>query len=55
MTADDPTSYAADLAERLVDEVARPDQRWATILSIAAELARFAADVVARESDESDH
>jgi hypothetical protein len=36
---DDPTHEAADLAERLVDEVATPNQDWPTIRALAAQLA----------------
>jgi hypothetical protein len=42
---DDPTSEAADLAERLVDEVARPDHDWPTIRALALELAALAERV----------
>jgi hypothetical protein len=39
---DDPISEAADLAERLVDEVASPSQDWRTIRLLADELAKLA-------------
>jgi hypothetical protein len=42
---DDPTSEAADLAERLVDEVARPDHDWTIIRALALELADLAGRV----------
>jgi hypothetical protein len=47
---DDPTPEAADLAERLVDEVARPDQDWPAIRAVALELADL-ADRVARTGE----
>lgn len=43
---DDPTSPAADLAEQLVDEIARPHQDWRLIHGLAAELEQLAAAVV---------
>jgi hypothetical protein len=51
VTADDPTSQAADLAERLVDEVARADQDWELIRALAVQLARLAAHTAQEESD----
>jgi hypothetical protein len=56
MSLDDPTSRAAGLAERLVDEVARPDQDWARIRALALELADLArkAARVAEDDQESE-
>jgi hypothetical protein len=54
MTADDHTSHAADLAERLVDEVAQPHQRWSLIRALALELAWLANEAGGREADEPD-
>ena len=42
MTGHDPTSGAAQLAERILDEVIRPDQNWGTIAVLARELAAVA-------------
>jgi hypothetical protein len=42
VTTDDPTSPAADLAEQLVDEIAKPRQDWTLIGRLALELAAIA-------------
>ena len=49
MTADDPTSAAADLAERILDEVSSRDQNWSCIAALARELAALADGVASRE------
>lgn len=50
----DPTSRAADLAEQLVEEVARPDQDWQVIHTLALELAELAAEVLDDERPSSE-
>jgi hypothetical protein len=42
VTSDDPTPGAAQLAERILDEVSRPDQNWCNIAVLARELATLA-------------
>jgi hypothetical protein len=42
VTRDDPTPEAAQLAERILDEVSRPDQNWCNIAVLARELAVLA-------------
>ena len=42
MTGDDLTSGAAELAERILDEVSRPNQDWCTVAVLARELASLA-------------
>jgi hypothetical protein len=42
VTRDEPTSGAAELAERILDEVSRPDQNWCNIAALARELAALA-------------
>jgi hypothetical protein len=49
VTADDPTSTAADLAERILDEVSSRDQNWSRIASLARELSVFADGVAMRD------
>ena len=44
---DDPTSPAADLAEQLVDEIAKPRQDWILIRRLALALAELADEVAA--------
>jgi hypothetical protein len=39
---DDPTPEAAELAERILDEVSRADQNWCNIAVLARELAVLA-------------
>ena len=46
MTFHDPTPGAAQLAERILDEVSKPDQNWCNIAVLARELAAV-ADVAA--------
>ena len=46
MTSDDITHGAAQLAERILDEVSRPDQNWGEVALLARELASL-ADVAA--------
>jgi hypothetical protein len=48
VTGDDATSEAAQLAERIVDEVSRPSQHWRKIAAIARELAAVADAAAAR-------
>jgi hypothetical protein len=42
LSSQDPIHEAADLAERILDEVASVDQDWSTIAGLARELAEFA-------------
>jgi len=46
VTADDPTSAAADLAEQILDEVSSRDQNWSCIAALARELVVLADRVV---------
>jgi hypothetical protein len=49
VTADDPTSAAADLAEQILDEVSSRDQNWSCIAALARELVVLADAVVMRD------
>ena len=49
MTADDPTSPAADLAEQILDEVSSREQNWSRIAALARELAVLADGVAMRD------
>jgi hypothetical protein len=51
---DDPISEAADLAERLVDEVASPSQDWRTIRLLADELAKLAERLTGPDQPDAD-
>jgi hypothetical protein len=52
VSPDDPTPGAAQLAERILDEVSRPDQNWCNIAVLARELAALAdAAASARAAD----
>jgi hypothetical protein len=51
MSDDDVVTAAADLAERILDQVSVPNQDWRTIASWARELAAL-ADAVAAASRE---
>jgi hypothetical protein len=42
VSGDEPTSGAAELAERILDEVSRADQNWCNIAALARELAALA-------------
>jgi len=42
MAAEDPTTRAADLAERILDEVSSADQNWRVVARCARELAELA-------------
>ncbi|TMK38750.1 MAG: hypothetical protein E6G56_13210 [Actinobacteria bacterium] len=42
MTLPDPTRRAADLAERILDEIASADHDWSLVARFARELARVA-------------
>lgn len=42
VTSDDPTPGAAQLAERILDEVSKPEQNWCNIAVLARELAALA-------------
>ena len=42
MSADERISGAAELAERILDEVSRPNQNWSNIAVLARELAALA-------------
>jgi hypothetical protein len=42
VTSHDPTPGAAQLAERILDEVSKPDQNWCNIAVLARELAAVA-------------
>lgn len=42
MTSEDPTSYAADLAEQILDEISSADQNWRVVAACARELADLA-------------
>lgn len=42
MTHDDASPAAAALAERILDEVIKPDQNWCNIAVLARELAALA-------------
>jgi hypothetical protein len=42
VSGDDPTSGAAQLAERILDEVSGPSQNWCNIAVLARELAALA-------------
>ncbi len=46
----DATAWAAELAERLVDEVSSADQDWCVINQWATELAELAARVTVRST-----
>jgi hypothetical protein len=48
MSNEDATARAADLAERVLDEVSGADQDWGTIEQCARELAELAAQVAQR-------
>ena len=48
MTGDELTSEAAELAERILEEVSRPVQNWCNIAALARELAALADGAVAR-------
>ena len=48
MTDDELTSDAAQLAERILDEVIRPGQNWCNIAALARELASLAETGAAR-------
>lgn len=50
MTYEDPTSRAADLAERILDEVSSIHQNWQVVAACARELADL-ADSVSRGPD----
>ncbi|MGI8594419.1 MAG: hypothetical protein ACR2ML_08685 [Solirubrobacteraceae bacterium] len=45
MTCEDPTSRAADLAERILDEVSSIHQDWQLVAACARELADLAEGV----------
>lgn len=47
MNSEDATIRAADLAERIVDEVSEADQDWRTIEQHARELAELATQAAA--------
>lgn len=42
MSIEDPTTRAADLAERILDEVSSQDQDWSIVAICARELAELA-------------
>jgi hypothetical protein len=42
VSADDASPGAAELAERILDEVTRPNQNWCNIAVLARELAALA-------------
>ena len=42
MTGDELISAAAELAERILDDVSRPNQNWGKIAALARELAQLA-------------
>lgn len=42
MTGDELVSAAAELAERILDDVSRPNQNWSEIAAVARELAALA-------------
>ena len=42
MTDDELTTGAAQLAERILDEVSRPGQNWCRVAALARELAALA-------------
>ena len=42
MTGDELVSAAAELAERILDDVSRPNQNWGEIAAVARELAKLA-------------
>ena len=42
MAHEDPTTRAADLAERILDEVSSADQNWLVVARCARELAELA-------------
>jgi hypothetical protein len=44
----DATAWAAELAERLVDEVSRADQDWFAIYQCSRELTELATRVIVR-------
>jgi hypothetical protein len=50
MNSEDTIIRAADLAERIVDEVSEADQDWRTIEQYAQELAELTAQVVAQRA-----
>jgi hypothetical protein len=47
MSDDELVGAAADLAERILDQVSVPDQDWRTIASLARELAALADSAAA--------
>jgi len=49
VTAGDSTSAAADLAERILDEVSSRDQNWSFIAALARDLAALAESVALRD------
>lgn len=54
MSSEDPTTEAADLAERILDEVSSARQDWGRIAALARELAQLVEDVASRPGpDES--
>ena len=50
MIPEDPTSPAADLAERILDEVSSADQDWTVVARCARELMQLAERAAARAS-----
>jgi hypothetical protein len=52
MTGDELTSEAAELAERILEEVSRPVQNWWNIAALARELAALADSVAPRHPPE---
>ena len=48
MTGDDTAVHAADLAERILDEVSRAEQNWPAIEHLANALAELAARAAQR-------
>ncbi|MBX5470423.1 MAG: hypothetical protein IRZ21_11050 [Thermoleophilaceae bacterium] len=52
MNDPDLTADAADLAERIVDEVSRAEQDWAKIAAWARRLAELAEEVAAERDRE---
>jgi hypothetical protein len=48
VTVDDVTPRAAELAERILDEVSRPSQNWCNIAVLARRLAALADAAAAR-------
>lgn len=51
VSSKDPTSHAADLAERILDEVSSADQNWRVVAICARELAELADEAASDVSD----